>query len=80
VIDAFAELTLETTEPALLESFYREAFGFEVLSRDDDRIWLGVGERARLGLWTPGDKALRGDPSGPTPRGGTRAGATCTSR
>jgi catechol-2,3-dioxygenase len=63
VIDAFAELTLETRDPALLESFYREAFGFEVLSRDDDRIWLGVGERARLGLWTPGEKEF-GDEGG----------------
>jgi hypothetical protein len=35
VIDAFAELTLETRGVALLERFYREAFGFEVLSRDD---------------------------------------------
>ena len=33
MIDAFAELTLETRDPALLESFYSEAFGFEVLSR-----------------------------------------------
>jgi catechol-2,3-dioxygenase len=56
VIDAFAELTLETRDPGLLERFYREAFGFEVLSRDGDRVWLGVGERARLGLWTPGEK------------------------
>lgn len=63
MIDAFAELTLETREPALLESFYREAFGFELLSRDDDRIWLGVGERARLGLWTPGEKEY-GDEGG----------------
>jgi catechol-2,3-dioxygenase len=63
VIDAFAELTLETRNPALLERFYCEAFGFEVLSRDDDRIWLGVGERARLGLWTPGEKEF-GDEGG----------------
>jgi catechol-2,3-dioxygenase len=63
VIDAFAELTLETRNPGLLERFYREAFGFEVLSRDGDRIWLGVGERARLGLWTPGEKEF-GDEGG----------------
>jgi catechol-2,3-dioxygenase len=63
VIDAFAELTLETRDPGLLERFYREAFGFEVLSRDEDRIWLGVGERARLGLWTPGQKEF-GDEGG----------------
>jgi catechol-2,3-dioxygenase len=63
MIDAFAELTLETRDPGLLESFYREAFGFEVLSRDGDRTWLGVGERARLGLWTPGEKEF-GDEGG----------------
>jgi catechol-2,3-dioxygenase len=63
MIDAFAELTLETRDPALLERFYREAFGFEVLSRDDDRVWLGVGERARLGLWSPGEKEF-GDQGG----------------
>ena len=32
MIDAFAERTLETRDPALLERLYREAFGFEVLS------------------------------------------------
>jgi catechol-2,3-dioxygenase len=63
MIDAFAELTLETRDPGVLERFYCEAFGFEVLSRDGDRIWLGVGERARLGLWTPGEKEF-GDSGG----------------
>ena len=63
MIDAFAELTLETRDPVRLERFYREAFGFELLSRDDDRVWLGVGERARLGLWTPGQKEF-GDEGG----------------
>jgi catechol-2,3-dioxygenase len=63
MIDAFAELTLETRDPGLLERFYREAFGFEVPARDEDRIWLGVGERARLGLWTPGQQEF-GDEGG----------------
>jgi catechol-2,3-dioxygenase len=49
VIEAFAELTLETRATARLERFYREAFGFELLSRNDDRVWLGVGERAAAG-------------------------------
>jgi len=74
VIDSFAELTLETRDPGRLERFYREAFGFDVLSREGDRIWLAVGERARLGLWTPGSKALRGDPYGTTPRGEDEGG------
>jgi catechol-2,3-dioxygenase len=63
VIDAFAELTLEARDLLRLERFYREAFAFEVLSRNDDRVWLGVGERARLGLWTPGAKEF-GDEGG----------------
>ena len=63
MIDGFAELTLETRDPGRLERFYRDALGFEVLSRDDDRVWLGVGERARLGLWTPGEKEF-GDEGG----------------
>lgn len=63
MVDGFAELTLETRDPGKLERFYREAFGFEALSRDDDRIWLAVGERARLGLWTPGEKEY-GDEGG----------------
>jgi catechol-2,3-dioxygenase len=63
MIEAFAELTLETRAPDLLRRFYCEAFGFEVLSRDDDRIWLGIGPRARLGLWTPGEKEF-GDEGG----------------
>ena len=63
MIDSFAELTLETRDPGRLERFYREAFGFDVLSREGDRIWLAVGERARLGLWTPGSKEL-GDEGG----------------
>jgi len=63
MIDSFAEVTLETSEPERLERFYADAFGFDTLSRDDDRIWLGVGEHARLGLWRPGAKEF-GDEGG----------------
>jgi catechol-2,3-dioxygenase len=59
----FAELTLQTRDPARLERFYRECFGLEVLTRDDDRIWLAAGREARLGLWTPGEKEF-GDEGG----------------
>jgi catechol-2,3-dioxygenase len=61
--DGFAELTLETRELARLERFYVEAFGLEVLAREDDRIWLAAGEHARLGLWAPGEKEF-GDRGG----------------
>jgi hypothetical protein len=54
-LDGFAELTLETEDPEGLARFYREAFGCEVLQTEEDgRVWLAVGERARLGLWPPG--------------------------
>lgn len=56
IVTGFAELTLETTDLAGLERFYRENFGMDVLDRQDDRIWLAVGRQARLGLWSPGPK------------------------
>jgi catechol-2,3-dioxygenase len=57
------ELTLETRDLGGLERFYREVFGWRVLSREDDRVWLACGERARLGLWSPGEKEF-GDRGG----------------
>jgi catechol-2,3-dioxygenase len=57
------ELTLQTTDPAALARFYQEALGFPELAREDDRIWLGCGERTRLGLWSPGEKEF-GDQGG----------------
>ena len=61
--DGFAELTLETTDPARLERFYVDAMGLEVLAREEDRTWLAAGPHARLGLWTPGEKEF-GDEGG----------------
>jgi catechol-2,3-dioxygenase len=34
-----------------------------VLAREDDRVWLAAGQRARLGLWLPGEKEF-GDEGG----------------
>ena len=62
-LDGFAELTLEARDMATLERFYTEAFGLDVLQRDDDRTWLAAGRNARLGLWTPGEKEF-GDEGG----------------
>jgi catechol-2,3-dioxygenase len=59
----FVELTLEVRDLEALERFYREAFGLEVLAREDDRVWLAAGRRARLGLWLPGKKEF-GDEGG----------------
>ena len=61
--DGFAELTLETRDIVRLERFYVDAFGLEVLAREDDRIWLAAGAHARLGLWSPGEKEF-GDRGG----------------
>ena len=61
--DGFAELTLETRHLAVLERFYTDGFGLEVLAREDDRVWLAAGEHARLGLWSPGEKEF-GDRGG----------------
>lgn len=59
----FCELTLETRDLAALERFYTAGFELTVLSREDDRVWLAVGDEARLGLWSPGPKAF-GDRGG----------------
>ena len=61
--DGFAELTLQARDMAALERFYTQAIGLEVLTREDDRIWLAAGERSRLGLWSPGEKEF-GDEGG----------------
>ena len=57
------ELTLETADIEAAESFYRTLLGLELLARGDDRVWLALGERTRLGLWSPGTKEF-GDQGG----------------
>ena len=59
----FAELTIEVRDLEVLERFYTDVFGLHVLAREHDRIWLAAGERARLGLWLPGEKEM-GDEGG----------------
>jgi len=62
-VAGICELTLETRDMALLERFYTRVFGLDVLAREDDRVWLASGDRARLGLWAPGAKEF-GDRGG----------------
>lgn len=57
------ELTLETRDMPTMERFYCDVLGCEVISREDDRVWLACGERTRLGLWTRGEKEF-GDEGG----------------
>jgi catechol-2,3-dioxygenase len=62
-VTGFAELTLSCVAPEELASFYGEVFGLPRIEEGDDRIWLGVGPAARLGLWLPGVKEF-GDRGG----------------
>jgi catechol-2,3-dioxygenase len=57
------ELTLETANPPELARFYIGVLDLERLSEEPDRIWLGCGHNARLGLWAPGEKEF-GDRGG----------------
>jgi len=63
LVDGVCEVTLETRDRSVLEAFYTSALGLRVLSRESDRTWLACGPRARLGLWTPGEKEF-GDEGG----------------
>ena len=62
-ISGLVELTLEVRDLRALEDFYVEVFDLRVLKREDDRVWLAVGDGARLGLWLPGEKEF-GDEGG----------------
>jgi catechol-2,3-dioxygenase len=62
-LDGIVELTLEVRDLEALETFYSDVFSMRVLKREDDRVWLEAGPRARLGLWLPGEKEF-GDEGG----------------
>ena len=49
--------------PHTARALLHALLGLEVLSRDEDRIWLAAGDRARLGIWSPGPKDF-GDEGG----------------
>jgi catechol-2,3-dioxygenase len=63
VITGLCEVTLQARDLAALERFYADGLGLDVIQRDSDRIWLAIGDRGRLGLWTPGQKEF-GDEGG----------------
>ncbi|MDQ3740182.1 MAG: VOC family protein [Actinomycetota bacterium] len=62
-ITGVVELTLQVRDLQVLEAFYTDVFGLRVLARENDRVWLAAGDRARLGLWLPGEKEF-GDEGG----------------
>ena len=57
------ELTLESRDHRALARFYADALQMSTLSEEDDRVWLACGPRARLGLWSVGEKEF-GDRGG----------------
>lgn len=63
MIEGICEMTLEAHDLDRLVAFYRRAFALDVLATEDDRVWLSCGNRARLGIWTPGRKEF-GDRGG----------------
>ena len=47
------ELVLEVADLDAAVAFYSESLGLPLVARSEDRAWLHVGERSRIGLWTP---------------------------
>ena len=44
---------LEVADLDAAVRFYGEVLGLPALSRSDNRAWFLVGERSRIGLWSP---------------------------
>jgi catechol 2,3-dioxygenase-like lactoylglutathione lyase family enzyme len=44
---------LEVADLDAAARFYGEVLGLPALRRSDNRAWFLVGERSRIGLWTP---------------------------
>ena len=55
-----SEIVLEVLDLDRAVTFYRDVLGFPVVGRRQDRAWLMVGERTRIGLWTPQVGLARG--------------------
>ena len=54
-VTGVSELVLEVTDLERAERFYADVLGLPVVERWTDReaVWLMVGDRTRIGLWTP---------------------------
>ncbi len=55
-----SELVLEVLDLDEAVRFYRDVLGFPVVGGREDRAWLMVGKRTRIGLWTPQIGLARG--------------------
>jgi hypothetical protein len=45
-ITGISELTLEARDLDTLAEFYTRGFGLVEITRDEERVWLGIGDRA----------------------------------
>ena len=54
-LGGICELVLETDDVEGLQTFYRQ-LGLALIAEEDDRVWLALGRRCRLGIWSPGEK------------------------
>ena len=54
-VTGVSELVLEVVDLAAAERFYADVLDLPVVERWQDReaVWLMVGDRTRIGLWTP---------------------------
>ena len=55
-----SELVLEVLDLDRAVRFYRDILGFPVVAEREDRAWLMIGERTRIGLWAPQVGLARG--------------------
>ena len=59
-VTGVSEIVLEVLDLDRAVTFYRDVLGFPVVGGREDRAWLMVGERTRIGLWTPQVGLARG--------------------
>jgi catechol-2,3-dioxygenase len=52
-VTGVSELVLEVLDLERALAFYGKTLGLPVVSETEGRAWLMIGERTRLGLWTP---------------------------
>lgn len=52
-VTGFNELVLEVLHLDRAGRFYEDVLGLPLVDRGENRAWFKVGDRARLGLWTP---------------------------
>jgi catechol-2,3-dioxygenase len=59
-VTGVSELVLEVLDLERAVRFYRDVLGFPLVAEREDRAWLMLGDRTRLGLWTPQVGLARG--------------------